>query len=288
MWANYVKGVIANFKGKLSGFDAVINTTVPVGGGLSSSAALEVATFLFLEELNSKRTQISIKEKAFACQYAEHQFLGMPCGIMDQFISLMGKKDNALLLDCRSLEYKLVEMKDPNVSILITNTNVHHKLAESQYSKRKNQCEKAAEVIGKSSLRDVSLQELNDFKPKLGEDVYRRALHVVTEIQRTLDAFHALQNENYKLFGILMQQSHQSLRNNYEVSCQELDEVVEAALEINGVYGARMTGGGFGGCTVTLLLTEVIEKTMKNIEDKYSGTPTFYICRPGDGANIVA
>ncbi|CAL1286498.1 unnamed protein product [Larinioides sclopetarius] len=286
MWANYVKGVIANFKaGKLNGFNAVISTTVPVGGGLSSSAALEVASYYFLEALNKEDSTVS--EKALACQKAEHDFLNMPCGIMDQFISIMGKKDHVLFLDCRSLEYKLIELKDPKVTVLITNTNVKHKLSESQYPIRKKQCEMASKIIGKSSLRDATLADLQNNREAVGEEVYCRALHVVSEIKRTADAVEALQQEDYVKFGALMTESHNSLRDCYEVSCPELDTVVSAALEVEGVYGSRMTGGGFGGCTVTLLRTDAITKTVENIMQMKYKNPTFYVCRPGDGAKVI-
>ncbi|XP_035223648.1 galactokinase-like [Stegodyphus dumicola] len=287
MWTNYVKGVVANFKGKIVGFNAVISTNVPVGGGLSSSAALEVATYTFLEALNNEPSSVGLVEKALACQKAEHEYSGTPCGIMDQFISFMGKKDHALLLDCRSLEYELLSLNNPAVAVLITNTNVKHKLTESQYSKRKAQCETAAQLLGKSSLRDVTLIELQKHKEVLGNELYCRALHVVTEIQRTVEAAESLRKENYHHFGYLMKLSHESLRDNYEVSCPELDKVMEAALEIDGVFGSRMTGGGFGGCTVTLLTTDAIDKTMQNIKEKYEKTPTFYVCRPGDGARTI-
>lgn len=225
-------------------------------------------------------------EKVLACQKAEHDFAGTPCGIMDQFISFMGKKDHVLLLDCRKLKYELISFKSPKVSILITNTNVHHNLAESEYSTRKNQCEKAAKILGRS-LREVTLKDIEEYKDKLEDVIYQRALHVVTEIERTVKAAKALQEDDYVLFGNLMQESHKSLRDNYEVSCPELDIVVNAALEVGGVFGARMTGGGFGGCTVTLLEASAIQKTIENIKKKFQRSPTFYICRPGDGAKLI-
>lgn len=286
-WANYVKGVIANYKGKLCGFDALIATSVPVGGSLSSSAALEVATYTFLDGLSEDPCKLGLSSKALACQNAEHEFAGTPCGIMDQFISFMGEKDHALLLDCRSLKCKLISLKSPEIAILITNTNVHHNLAVSEYSNRKKQCETAAEILGKRSLRDVGLLELENKKEKMDDLIYRRAFHVVTEIQRTVDAARALEDENYEIFGILMQDSHKSLRDNYEVSCPELNEVVNAALEVDGVFGSRMTGGGFGGCTVTLLKSSCIDSVINNIKIKYKKCPTFYVCRPGDGANMT-
>ncbi|XP_015924784.2 galactokinase [Parasteatoda tepidariorum] len=285
-WANYIKGVIANYYGKVTGFDALVSTNVPVGGGLSSSAALEVATYCFLETLFEDNLLIEMIDKVLACQKAEHDYSGMPCGIMDQFISFMGKKDHVLLLDCRSLDYQLIELNDPQVTILITNTNVRHKLAESQYSNRKLQCETASRIIGKSSLRDVSLDELEKHRKDLDNEVYKRALHVIGEIGRTTEAADALSRGNYKEFGNLMNLSHASLRDNYEVSCSELDLVVSAALEVEGVYGSRMTGGGFGGCTVTLLKTDAVTNTMEHIKKKYKN-PTFYACRPGSGAQKI-
>ena len=159
-WANYVKGVIANYPCFVPPFDAVIASSVPLGGGLSSSASLEVAFFTFLQQLVPTPVAIDDKTKALACQKAEHQYANMPCGIMDQFISVMGKENKALLIDCRSLETRLVAMNDPNVVVLITNTNVHHELTGSEYPSRRRQCEESAKLLGKKSLRDVTTQEL--------------------------------------------------------------------------------------------------------------------------------
>ncbi|XP_062979297.1 galactokinase [Elgaria multicarinata webbii] len=284
-WANYVKGVIQHYKaGPLPGFNAVIASNVPLGGGLSSSASLEVATYTFLQQLCPDDGDPVAK--ALVCQKAEHTFAMMPCGIMDQFISVMGKEGHALLLDCRSLEIRLVPLSDPNLVVLITNSNVRHTLTGSEYPTRRRQCEEAAKALGKASLREASMADLEVSKALLSEEVYRRAKHVIGEIERTARAAEALQTRDYKRFGQLMVESHNSLRDDYEVSCPELDELVSAALEIPGVYGSRMTGGGFGGCTVTLLESGVAEKVLRHIKEKYSGTATFYFTKPSDGAKV--
>ncbi|XP_061472190.1 galactokinase isoform X2 [Rhineura floridana] len=284
-WANYVKGVIQHYEaGPLPGFSAVIASNVPLGGGLSSSASLEVATYTFLQQL--RPDDGDPVTKALVCQKAEHTFAMMPCGIMDQFISVMGKEGHALLIDCRSLETHLVPLSDPNVVVLITNSNVRHILTGSEYPTRRRQCEEAAKVLGKASLREANMADLEASKALLSEEVYRRAKHVIGEIERTARAAEALQSKDYKIFGQLMVESHNSLRDDYEVSCPELDELVSAALEIPGVYGSRMTGGGFGGCTVTLLESGAAEKVRRHIEEKYSRTATFYLTQPSDGAKV--
>ncbi|XP_048575362.1 galactokinase [Nematostella vectensis] len=284
-WANYIKGVIANFGSPIPAFNAAIATSVPLGGGLSSSASLEVAMFTFLEQL-SGHVRKDLKAKALACQKAEHEFAGMPCGIMDQFISVMGKKGNALLLDCRSMDYKLIPLADPDLAILVTNSNVHHKLTGSEYPTRRRHCEEAAAAMGKKSLREVSMDELIANEDKLEKEIYCRARHVVGEIKRTCDASSVLQNNDYEAFGKLMVESHNSLRDDYEVSCTELDTLVRLALEVEGVYGSRMTGGGFGGCTVTLLKRDSVEKCKAHIKEGYQEA-TFFVSSPADGARPV-
>nr|DBA27888.1 TPA: hypothetical protein GDO54_008333 [Pyxicephalus adspersus] len=265
-WANYSKGVIQHYRaGPVPGFNAVIATSVPLGGGLSSSASLEVATYTFLQQLCPDDGDVV--QKALACQKAEHTFPGVPCGIMDQFIAVMGKEGHALLIDCRSLEATPFPLTDPKLSVLITNSNVRHELTGSEYSTRRKQCEEAARALNKESLRDATTEELEAKKENLNAVCYRRARHVITEIERTAKAAQALEKGDYKLFGKLMVESHNSLRYDYEVSCPELDELVSIALEIPGVYGSRMTGGGFGGCTVTLLETSVAEQAKQKIQE---------------------
>ncbi|KAK8395555.1 hypothetical protein O3P69_005573 [Scylla paramamosain] len=190
-WANYVKGVVANFQGSISGFDAVVTTSVPLGGGLSSSASLEVATYTFLEALTGIHAP-SLREKALACQRAEHDFANMPCGIMDQFISTMGKQGNALLIDCRSMESTLVPLSDPSVTLVITNSNVRHTLSGSEYPTRRRQCSEAAAALGKQSLRDATMKDLEEHKSSLSEEAFRRARHVISEIGRTQQAVEVL------------------------------------------------------------------------------------------------
>ncbi|XP_021270522.1 galactokinase [Numida meleagris] len=285
-WANYVKGVIQHYRGgPVPGFNAVIASDVPLGGGLSSSASLEVATYTFLQQLCPDDGDLVAK--ALACQQAEHTFAGVPCGIMDQFISVMGKESHALLIDCRSLDAVPVPLHDASLAVLITDSNVRHALTGSEYPARRRQCQEAAEALGRSSLRDVTMAELEASRSRLGEEVYRRARHVVGEIERTARAARALQDGDYVTFGMLMVESHNSLRDDYAVSCPELDQLVAAALEVDGVYGSRMTGGGFGGCTVTLLVAEAAERAQQHIQEKYSGTATFYITKPSDGAKVL-
>lgn len=284
-WANYLKGVIANFKeAPVPGFDVVIVSSVPAGGGLSSSAALEVATYTFLEALTGKKTE-RLVDKAAACQKSEHQYAGTPCGIMDQFVSVMGHQGHALLIDCRTLESELIPLDDPNVVILITNSNVKHELTGSEYGLRRKQCEEAARLLGKKSLRDAIEPDLAILEKKgVDKKLIARARHVVTEIKRTEEGAKALQQNNYIRFGKLMVESHISLRDDYEVSCPELDTIVDAAIEVEGVFGSRMTGGGFGGCAVTLLKKEAVDRCINNIKNIYSGDPVFYICKPSAGA----
>lgn len=286
-WANYVKGVIQHYRGgPVPGFSAVIASDIPLGGGLSSSASLEVATYTFLQQLCPDDGDLVAK--ALACQKAEHTFAGMPCGIMDQFISVMGKEGHVLLIDCRSLETVLVPLTDASLAVLITNSNVRHVLTGSEYPTRRRQCEEAAAALGKASLRDATLAELEEVRSRLGDEVFRRARHVIGEIARTARAAQALQHRDYSTFGRLMVESHNSLRDDYEVSCPELDKLVAAALEVDGVYGSRMTGGGFGGCTVTLLDAGAAERAQQHIQEKYSGTATFYLTKPSEGAKALS
>eukprot|EP00090_Calanus_glacialis_P046365 TRINITY_DN9080_c0_g1_i11.p1 TRINITY_DN9080_c0_g1~~TRINITY_DN9080_c0_g1_i11.p1 ORF type:complete len:337 (-),score=104.11 TRINITY_DN9080_c0_g1_i11:146-1156(-) len=287
-WANYFKGVVHHFHAakSLPPFNAVIVGSVPLGGGVSSSASVEVATYTFLEELTADKAA-SEKDKALACQAAEHSHAGMPCGIMDQFISVMGKQGAALLIDCKTLEARPVPFTDPSVSVLITNSNVKHKLTGSEYPERRSACLESAVVLGKESLRDVSLVMLEENKDKFDEVTFRRVKHVVTEIPRTAEAADALEKGDYVTFGQLMIASHVSLRDDFEVSCPELDQLVEAAMEVPGVFGSRMTGGGFGGCTVTLLKQESVQTAISHLYDAYQGSATFYVCKPGPGAQPV-
>jgi galactokinase len=294
-WYNYPMGVIAGFLAKgirPPSFDAMLGSTVPIGGGLSSSAALEVATATLLETITNHK--LDPVEKALLCQKAEHEFAGMPCGIMDQFISVMGRQDHLLLLDCRSRETKLVPMKDTSVALLITNTNVKHELTGGEYAKRRAQCEAAAKALNVQSLRDANADMLEKGKSKMDGVSYRRARHVIGEIERTTHAAAGVEASNWTTVGQLMYASHNSLRDDYEVSCPELDTVVKIAEEIGmtgGVYGCRMTGGGFGGCTVALVQADKVDAISNRIASEYEKRtkikPTLFVSRPAAGAMVL-
>jgi galactokinase len=291
-WANYVRGVIAGFQrlgSKISGFDALLHSTVPLGSGLSSSAALEVAAATLLEAVAGKT--LDPVDKALLCQQAEHEFAGVPCGIMDQFTSALARPDHLLLLDCRSREVELVPMTDPAVAVLIVNTNVRHELASGEYGRRRAQCEAAAKTLGVPALRDATLEGLQAAKATLDPVVFRRARHVITEIERTHTAARVIAASDWSKIGDLMYASHASLRDDYEVSCSELDAVVEIAKAIGlagGVLGCRMTGGGFGGCAVSLVRTANVEQITDIITREYRKRTeidaTLFVSRPAGGA----
>jgi galactokinase len=294
-WSNYVRGVIVGFQKagrKIPGFDAVIDSTVPYGGGLASSAALEVATATLLEAMGRKA--LDPLEKAMLCQRAEHDFAGVPCGIMDQFTSILGRKDNALLLDCRSRTTTPVPMTDPAVSVLIVNTNVRHKLPESEYPKRRSQCESAARTLKVPALRDTTLKALEAAHGRMERVVFRRARHVVSENERTLQTAKAIKASDWPAVGKLMYASHASLRDDYEVSCPELDaavEIMQAIGENGGVIGCRMTGAGFGGCVVSLVKTDAVRSITRAIDgpfEKRTGKQaTIFSSRPAAGAKML-
>jgi galactokinase len=294
-WANYPVGVIAGFLARglnPGGFDALIHSTVPLGGGLSSSAALEVATATLLEIITGKN--LDPVEKALLCQKAEHDYAGMPCGIMDQFISVMGRENQVLLLDCRSRKSELVPMTDPSVAVLIINTNVKHELTGSEYPARRKQCEAAAKILGVPSLRDATPDALELAKTKMDKVVFRRARHVISEIERTVHAAEGVRASNWPTVGQLMYASHRSLRDDYEVSCKELDTIVEIAESIGlkgGMIGCRMTGGGFGGCAVALVKTDAIDAISKKLAADYKKKTgieaTIFVSRPAAGATVI-
>jgi len=294
-WSNYVRGVVAGFQQlprPVRGFNAVIDSDVPLGGGLSSSAALEVATATFLEALTGEA--LEPMQKALLCQQAEHTFAGVPCGIMDQFVSVMGRKDHLLLLDCRSRATELVPMTDPAVAVLVINTNLRHKHADGEYARRRAQCEEAASGLRVKTLREVAPAQLEAARSKLDPVLFRRVRHVVTENDRTLRAAQALRAGDWSGLGRLMYESHQSLREDYEVSCKELDTVVEVAHSLGakgGVFGCRMTGGGFGGCAIALVKAAQAESISKHFMDGYErrlrNVATVFATRPANGARIL-
>jgi len=291
-WTNYVRGVIAISAARgldIPGFNAVVNSNVPTGGGLSSSAALEVATATLLESVTG--TKMDPVEKALLSQQAEHEFAGVPCGIMDQFSSVLCEQNHVLLLDCRSQSFEQVPFINDDVSVLIINSGVKHSLADGEYALRRKQCEAAAAALKTDSLRDVVLNDLLSQKDEMDEVVFRRGQHVITEISRTVAAAEALKSGQWERFGQLMYESHESLSTDFEVSCKELDLLVDLARKTEGVLGSRMTGGGFGGCTVTLVKTEQLDSVMSSIAAGYSSEtgiePAMFATNPSQGAHAV-
>jgi len=294
-WGNYPRGVVAGFQARgiqPGGLDVLLHSTVPLGSGLSSSAALEVCTATLLEAVTG--TTLDPVEKALLCQKAEHDFAGVPCGIMDQFISALGREGHLLLLDCRTRKTEIVPLQDPSVAMLIINTNVKHELSGGEYAERRAQCEEATRNLGVESLRDVTVEQLENGKNKMRELVYRRARHVIGEISRTIRAAGCVRQSDWPAVGRLMHASHVALRDDYEVSCPELDVVVEIAESIGeqgGVYGCRMTGGGFGGCCVALVKAIKVEDISKTIAADYKArtgiAATIFASRPAAGATVL-
>jgi galactokinase len=296
-WGDYTVGVALQLEQagfRLRGANLLIESEVPMGAGLSSSAAIEVATALALAELSGcspDRVQL-----AQLCRRAENEFVGARVGIMDQFVSLHGQKDHALMLDCRALSFEPLLIPD-SVKLVISNTMVKHELASSEYNRRRADCEEAVRRLagvlpGIRALRDVSLEQLQQHRGTLPDIIYKRALHIVTENARVLDSAEALRTGDIVRFGKRMAESHCSLRDLYEVSCRELDLMVDLAYQQKGVYGARMTGGGFGGATINLVdaphAGEFKEKMAKSYQRETGLVPQIYICKPAEGAGPFA
>jgi galactokinase len=295
-WSDYSLGVAAQLEEAgfaLTGANLLIHGEVPIGAGLSSSASIEVATALALA--GESRLSIDRTVLARICQRAENDFVGMRCGIMDQFISLHGRANHALMLDCRSLSFEFVPIPE-SVRLVICNTGVKHKLAGGEYNRRREECEEAVRSLervlpGIRALRDVSTEQLEEHRVLLSEVAYKRAHHVVTENARVLEGMEALRKGDLQRFGQCMAESHRSLRDMFEVSCAELDLMVELANREPGVYGARMTGGGFGGATVNLVDERSAETFAANVAKAYREKTGIacatYICMPADGAGLV-
>ena len=294
-WSNYLRGVVAGFQKfgkKFPAFDAVIESNLAYGGGLASSAAVEVAMATLLEAMTGQTLEPI--NKALLCQQAEHDFAGVPCGIMDQFTSILGRENHALLLDCRSRTTTPVPMTNPDITVLIINTNVRHRLAEGEYVKRRTQCEAAARALDVPALRDATLAALDAARGKMDSVVFQRARHVISENERTLQAARAIQASDWAAAGQLMYASHASLRDDYEVSCPELDIAVELARGIGmegGVLGCRMTGGGFGGCVVSLVKTEAVPRITRSLDAAYEKKTgiqaSIFSSRPAAGAQVL-
>ncbi len=294
-WENYIRGVIRGFQDRghsIPGFDACIISSIPSGAGLSSSAALECSTATFLESLLD--TVLDTKEKALLCQKAEHDFAGVPCGLMGQFTSAFGKANRLVLIDCRSREPDLIPFENPNLTVLIANTMMSHELSDGDYAIRRKDTEHGLAILGKASWRDVTAADVQANWEKLGDPINRRARHVVGEISRTIAASAALSRNDFETIGPLMAASHDSLRDDFEVSCKELDLMVEITRKIGrngGVIGTRMTGGGFGGSTVTLCDSrkagEIAAKLSAEYEKATGITPQIFASRPSQGAHLI-
>ncbi len=290
-WSNYLRGVcyvLEDAGYHLRGLEVVFAGDIPLGAGLSSSAALEVATAISFLELSEY--DLTSPELALLCQRAENDFVGNKCGIMDQFISAMGEPDSALFIDCRTLEYKSYPLPT-GAKIVIANTCIRHELVGSPYNERRKTCETAAKKLGVVALRDVSSAMLEEKKALLTPLEYQRALHVVGENERVLAAIKAMDAGDLQGLGVLLNESHDSLRDDYEVSCAELDTMVDIARNLPGVYGARMTGGGFGGSTVNLVAAESAPAVVAALATAYQQAtnikPDIYICQASAGAGEV-
>ena len=295
-WLNYIEGTARVFEkrgNRLVGADIVIESSVPVGGGLSSSAAVETATAYTM--LSLAHISVDSKQMALACQQAEHDYSGANVGIMDQYISALGEEQQALLIDCRTLESVTVHVDPADYALIVCNTGVKHDLGTSAYNDRRRECEQAAKILRPNdpnpSLRDVTQQDLEANGNKLSEVLKKRARHVVMENARVLAAVEALHDKDFDRLGRLMYESHASLRDDYEVSCLELDTIVDASPEIPGVAGTRMTGGGFGGCTVSFVqrdrVSEFKERMNAMYERRFGRKLTIYNCEIVRGATEI-
>ena len=292
-WSDFVRGVAAVLQSEgfaLSGASLIIQGQVPMGAGLSSSASLEVATGLALLATSQKR--VPPLDLVKICQRAEHEYVGTRCGIMDQFIAVFAISSHALMIDCRSLESESLSIPD-DARLVICNSMVKHELASGEYNRRREECEAGVKVFRKNSptvhaLRDVNQEDLAEHAAELSDVVYRRCRHVISENQRVLDAAQALRSGDLSRFGRLMYESHRSLQQDYEVSSSELDLLVDIASSCEGVYGSRMTGGGFGGCTITLVRSGSVEafreKVTQEYKEKTGIRPDLYVCSAAQGA----
>ncbi len=297
-WANYLKGVLVELKAKgieIGGFRAVVGGDLPIGAGVSSSAALELATALFIQAIYPYT--IEPNQLAKVCQAAENNFVGMPCGIMDQFSSLFGKKDSFLRIDCRDLSHESITVQPPAPRLVLCASGVKHELVESEYKIRRQQCETASQTLGNRlgrpvrDLRDISVLDFVDSQDILDDVLRRRVRHVVYENQRVLQGVDALKENDIGRLGELMVQSHESSRDNFENSCPELDWLVEESKTIPGWFGAKLTGGGFGGSTVNLVEPDKTDAFVQAIQERFNekyGHPCETLeCSIGSGAEIL-
>ena len=298
VWPNYLIGIVDQLikRGyKLSGFNCVFGGNIPIGAGLSSSAAIEAGLAFALNHLFN--LGIDKLELVKISQKAENEFVGVNCGIMDQYINLYGENGKALRIDCRSLEYEYFPFDYKNISIVLFNSNVSHSLASSEYNQRRKECSIGVDIIKREmhdveSLRDVSADLLKEFQNKIDPIIYRRCKYVIEENTRLLKACDALKIHDLNTFGSLMYQTHEGLCKDYEVSCKELDYLVDLTLDISTVYGSRMMGGGFGGCTINLIENEAIDEVSKyvteNYKNKFNLQANTYITKISGGTNIIS
>lgn len=297
-WTNYPKGVMWAFEERgyklPNGLDILLYGNIPNGSGLSSSASLEVLTGVILKDMFG--FDVSMTDIALIGQFSENNFNGCNCGIMDQFASAMGKKDNAIFLDTNTLQYEYAPVVLEDAKIVIINSKVKHSLVDSAYNDRRNECETALkelqEVVAVQTLGDLTEEAFEKHKDAIKSEIrQKRARHAVYENQRTIRAVEALKENRIEEFGKLMNESHRSLRDDYEVSCKEIDILVDLAWETEGVIGSRITGGGFGGCTVSIVKNDAVDGFIKNIGEQYLAKvgheAEFYVVDIGDGARVL-
>jgi galactokinase len=296
-WSNYQRGVayfLEELGLELPGLNAVVVGDIPIGSGLSSSAAVEVSMAYTWQVLAG--FELSRVELALLCQQAESEFVGMNCGIMDQFVSALGRRHHALLIDCRSLDHQPVPLPT-GAAIVVADTMKRRGLVDSEYNNRRRECEEGVRILRQylpqvQALRDVASDQFVEYEGQLPGNVGKRCRHIIYENERVLKSAAALQAGNLAAFGRLMNESHISLRDDYEVSCVELDIMAEAAWNVDGVYGSRMTGAGFGGCTVSLVAEEAIEafggQVATAYEDATGIIPQIYVCQAEDGVAEIS
>ena len=296
-WGDYQIGVMLELMKAgydICGCDLLYDDTVPHGGGLSSSAAIEVSTTIcfatFSNEKNGIDKKLDMIEMALISQRAEHNFTGVKCGIMDQFASAMGKADHAVFLNCATLEYEHIPLKLSDSCIVLTNTNVKHSLGNSKYNERRAECEEGLNAL--KTVVDVTIEQFEENKNVIKNETTRRRIkHIVYECDRVRKSAEAMKNNDVALFGHYMNESHNSLQYDYEVSCSELDYVVNMGRKIEGVLGIRMTGAGFGGCTVAIIKNDAVDKYVERIgalfEEKFGHKASFYVTGTGEGAREI-
>jgi len=292
-WLDYVQGVFKVLKEKegveFPQFKIEVKSNLPEGAGLSSSAALEVSIITALDDLLD--LNLSEKKKFLYCQEAENKFVGMNCGVMDQMASVLGKKDNAIFVDTETLEYEYIPLKMENFSLIVLNSKIHHELVAGDYNKRREESGNALKELNKKNYKDLSITDLILNRRKIDQILYKRAMHVVSENGRVLESIGTLKNSNWENLGRFLLQSHESLSYDYEVSCEEIDYLIEEIRKQNRVTGARMIGGGFGGSILLVVENEYIDEVMKELNEKYKEKYDiefdYYIVNPSEGARKI-